>query len=206
MVFLIESSHPGGSDEDAREPIPAATGGELTMKGFSPTVIGASAILAAALWTANGAFAETAATASDAAAAGSTEAEAEDEERNSVEIFLGASVKDDGGAEAGFSLGASYDYRWFVYLSTGVIVELTTGGLRDGVFVGSFTAHPWRGLKLFAAPGLEFGSDEGTQFLMRLGTSYDFDTPWFGIGPEFAVDLVKAKPTFVVGVAVGFEF
>jgi hypothetical protein len=41
---------------------------------------------------------------------------------------------------------------------------------------------------------------------MRLGTAYDFDTPWFGIGPEFNVDLVEAKPTFVLGVAVGFEF
>ena len=132
--------------------------------------------------------------------------EVESEARNEVGIFLGAAIKNEDETESGFALGVDYEFRLYRALGVGLVVEVATGDLRDAVVLAQLAVHTWRGLSVVAAPGVEVSRDEGAEFAMRFGTSYDFEVGQFSIGPEFNVDLVDREPTFVFGLAFGVAF
>lgn len=131
----------------------------------------------------------------------------EEFETHGVELFLGGSTRfADGENDNGFSYGLGYEYRFIRSLGVGVTGEGTTGDLRDAVLLFPLCVHPWRGLKFVVAPGAEF-SDDPTEFVLRLGLSYEFEI-WkhFSISPEFNVDLVDGEQTLVYGLSLGWGF
>lgn len=120
-------------------------------------------------------------------------------------VFLGGGVRDEHGEVAsGFALGFEYEYRVHPLIGVGGLVEVATGDLRDVVVMAPVVVHPWRGLKLVAAPGAEFRRDEDAEFLIRLGVGYLVPFRRVTVGPEFNVDVVDGHPTVIVGISVGF--
>jgi hypothetical protein len=85
-------------------------------------------------------------------------------------------------------------------------VEVATGDLREVIVAFPFALHPWRGLHLVAAPGMEIPKHGDVEFAMRLGAGYQFPIGRFTIGPEFNADLVDGEPTYVIGLSFGWGF
>lgn len=160
------------------------------------------AALLAALWV--GAVPRSA-HASEAAEAG--HGEADGHHRHHVAVLLGGAVRDEHGeTESGFALGVDYEYRLHRLLGAGALVEVATGDIRDVVAMVPFFVHPWGGLKLVAAPGVEIRGNGEAEFLFRLGGAYLFPLGDFSVGPDFAVDIVEGHPTFVFGLVLGTGF
>jgi hypothetical protein len=120
--------------------------------------------------------------------------------------FLGAAVRDEQELESGFVIGLDYHYRLFPQLSAGLLVEAATGNLREVVVLAPVILHPWRGSYFLAAPGVEVPGGGNAEFALRLGLGYGFPIGAILVGPEFAVDLIDWKPTYVFGVAFGVGF
>jgi hypothetical protein len=171
------------------------------MKRATYHTVALAAILAA-LWVA--------ATPQSARASEAAEAEhgeAHGHHPHHVAVLLGGGVrKEHGETESGFVIGADYEYRFHRLLGVGALVEAATGDLRDVVLTAPIFLHPWRGLKLLAAPGVEIREAGNSEFLFRIGGAYLFPRGDFTIGPDFVVDIVNGNPTFVFGVGFGVGF
>jgi hypothetical protein len=132
--------------------------------------------------------------------------ETEVRHRHHISAFLGGAVRDEHETEGGFALGLDYEYRLARLLGAGVLVEVTAGELRDVVVIVPVSLHPWRGLRLVAAPGANVPSEGDAEFLMRLGVGYRLPIGHFTLGPEFNADLIDGTPTYVFGVSFGVGF
>jgi hypothetical protein len=135
-------------------------------------------------------------------------AEQEEYARHSVELFLGGSSRftEEEDTASGFSYGLGYEFRFMRTLGIGLTGEGTTGSLRDGLLIVPFYLHPWRGLRVEAAPGAEFSS-EPTEFVLRIGLAYEFEI-WkqLSLSPEYNVDFVQGEQTMVYGISIGWGF
>jgi hypothetical protein len=131
----------------------------------------------------------------------------EEFEKHSVELFLGAGSKlADAGTETGFGVGLGYEFRFIRWLGVGVSGEYVTGNVRDGIILFPVYAHPWRGLRLEIAPGVEL-SDDPEEFAIRFGAAYEIELcHGLSISPEFNVDLVDGETTLVYGASLGWGF
>lgn len=134
--------------------------------------------------------------------------EAHDFHRHHVALLIGGATtsEEHRNDRHGFVGGLDYEYRFSRWAGVGAIAEGAAGNLRDAVFVGSVFLHPWKGLVLGVGPGVEIGS-AGTEYLTRFGAAYQIPF-WrrFSVAPDFSVDLVKGKPIYVYGVALGIGF
>lgn len=134
-------------------------------------------------------------------------AEAGVHERHEVGVFLGAAIRDEDETESGFALGVEYQYRLARLIGVGALVEVATGELRDVLLIAPLSLHPWRGLRLVVAPGVEIPDEGSAEFALRFGAGYKFPIgERFTILPEFNADLIDGTPTYVFGAtfAVGF--
>ena len=140
-------------------------------------------------------------------ALGSQVALAEDEwaeeGRNEIGIYLG--VTESGGDE-GFSVGIDYERRLSLRFGVGGVVEHTGADFRENILAVSFIWHPWKELKLFAAPGLEIEDGE-TGALLRLGLEYGFSIgKGFEISPGVAFDFTEGEDATIIGAVVSKKF
>lgn len=119
---------------------------------------------------------------------------------NSVEVFVGGTF-DDGDGEASF--GLSYERRLNSAFGLGALAEYTNG--REWVLAVPFNWHVTESWKLMVAPGVEF-EDGDSEYLTRVGTSYEFKFSGWSLAPELNVDFVGGEVKTVVGVSVGWEF
>jgi len=127
--------------------------------------------------------------------------------RHHVGVVVGGGVhfaEDE--TRSGAVIALDYEYRVHSLLGVGAAVEAATGDLREVIVITPVTVHPWRGLRLIAAPGVEIRREEPAEFLFRLGIGYLFDVGRFSIGPELDVDIVQGEPTIVAGMVFGVGF
>lgn len=125
--------------------------------------------------------------------------------RNRMELFLGNTHD---GSENGFSIGLGYEYRIMDLLGAGLFVEYADAPFREFVFGVPVFIHPYKGLRLLAAPGvdLERGEKGDPEFLVRLGLAYEFEFDRWSVTPEFNVDFVDNEEVLVYGVSFGWGF
>ncbi len=134
---------------------------------------------------------------------------------NHLGIFFGASTQlqyDD----TGFTIGLEYERFLGRHFGLGLTVDVNATNLQRH-FTASlpFLYHATSGLKLWVAPGLEFGEEEDhdshekkniTYFLIQMGMGYSFFFDWFSLTPQFYVDWAGGHWTLVYGVAAGIGF
>ena len=140
------------------------------------------------------------------AACASTKHEPEEKlQKNSVTGFLGATTR---GSETEASFGVKYERRINQLWGVGVILEFTPGLDERLVTVPSAFLHPYKGLGLAVAPGVEV-EDGDASFMVRLGAGWDFELGkgWL-IVPEVNIDLVEGGGDipFIYGVSFGKDF
>ncbi|MCK5405927.1 MAG: hypothetical protein KAJ37_00675 [Candidatus Krumholzibacteria bacterium] len=128
-----------------------------------------------------------------------------EEGRNELGLFLGAA---DSEGEWGASVGLDYEYRLSRLFGIGGLLEYTGADFRDGVAAVPFYLHPWKELKLVAAPGVNVKPAERIgRGLVRIGAEYGFDVRrGFEIAPAVYVDFTSEDVTIVFGAAIARSF
>ncbi len=134
-------------------------------------------------------------------AAQAQESVEEAEKRNFVEVFVGI-THDDGENEA--SLGLTYE-RKFDRFGTGFIAEFTKAESRETILAVPFFWHPAEPWRTVVAVGTEISGGE-TNFLTRVGGSYEIEFSGWSLSPEFNVDFVDRGTVLVFGVSFVWKF
>lgn len=132
------------------------------------------------------------------------ESAGEHEHVNHMGLFLGNSHR---GGETGFSIGLDYEHRVSDLLGFGALVEYAGGDFDSWVLGAPLYIHPYKGLRLLAAPGFEDEESE-TKFLVRAGAAYQipFGSRW-SISPEYNIDFIEGGEKIqVYGVSIGLGF
>ena len=122
-------------------------------------------------------------------------------EKNALELFLGGTYADDDGTS--FSTGLAYERRLNEKVGIGGLVEYTEG--REWVLAVPVNFHPTESWKLFLAPGLE-REDGENEFMVRLGSSYEFEMGSWTLAPELSFDFVDGDVKTVFGLNFGIGF
>jgi hypothetical protein len=121
---------------------------------------------------------------------------------NIFEVFVGGTFYDDA---ANASVGALYLRRLNEKFGIGVVAEYTESDDRGWVFALPVVFHITEPIKIKIAPGVEY-TDGNTEYLTRLGASYEFGFTGWSLAPELIVDFVGGEVKTVVGVAFGWHF
>lgn len=119
-----------------------------------------------------------------------------------------------------YTFGVDYEYRINPLIATTVLAEYIAAESEEVIVGAGVAFHPYRGLKLVAAPMLIFaeehaaehlstqeGSDqkkEGT-FAFRAGAAYEFHFGRFSVGPVVNYDMGQTN-AFSYGIAAGIGF
>ena len=87
-------------------------------------------------------------------------------------------------------------------------VEYTGADFREGLVAASFDWHPWRELKLFAAPGVAIETAEhSSEALLRLSGEYAFVVGrGFEVAPGIAFDFTDTENSVVIGAVFAKKF
>ncbi len=138
-------------------------------------------------------------------AEGEDAAEWAEKGRHELGLFLGVTDKK---SDTGFSMGLDYEYRLSRMFGIGGLLEYTGSDFRDGIVAVPFYVHPWKELKLVAAPGIEIEAEDGSEeFLVRVGAEYGFDVRrGFEIAPAFYLDFTSEDVAMVVGASIARSF
>ena len=133
------------------------------------------------------------------------DAEWAEKERHELGLFLGVT---DQKSDTGFSVGLDYEYRLSRMFGIGGLLEYTGSDFRDGIVAVPFYVHPWKELKLVAAPGIEIEAEDGSEeFLVRVGAEYGFDVRrGFEIAPALYFDFTSEDVAIVAGAAIARSF
>ena len=142
--------------------------------------------------------------ADDEAAQGEAEEWAE-EGFNDLSLFLGVTSAD---GENGFSVGLDYERRLSRGFGIGGVIEYTGSDFRDGIAAVSFNWHPWKELKVLAAPGVEVERADGSDaFLFRIGAEYGIAIGrGFEVAPALNFDFTSDDTAVVYGVSFAKSF
>jgi hypothetical protein len=132
---------------------------------------------------------------------GATHGESHEFHRNVIGVFLG--VTDEGREEAE-TFGIEYARRFNESFGIGVVAEFARGDLDFEVYAVPFVYYngPWA---FYAGPGVE-DSDEGSEFLARVGMEYAFEVGEFEIAPQINLDFVDSEEVWVAGVFLAKRF
>ena len=144
----------------------------------------------------------------EAAEAGVETQEHHEYHDNIVELFLGYAQSRGGHKKEGYSVGLGYERRLNQILGIGVFTEYAAGDLKEWIVAAPLVLHPYKGLRLMAAPGIDLGREHRSkQFLLRFGVAYEFEVAekWV-ITPAVNVDLVNDEQVFVYGLGFSFAF
>jgi len=134
---------------------------------------------------------------------------------NQVALFVGAATHLHH-EETGFAIGLEFERRLAHRVYLGVFGEYASSKLeRDFLFGVPLAVSPVGHLYLWAGPGIEFVSEEDettgiehnkTEFLLRLGTGYNFGIGRLTLRPTFNADYAGEHWTLVYGAALGVGF
>jgi hypothetical protein len=129
-----------------------------------------------------------------------------EEGRNEISIFLGVTESQD--FERGFSVGIDYERRLSRLFGIGAVVEYTGSDLREGVGGITLSFHPWKELKIVAAPGVVLETADGTEeALLRIGAEYGFGIgKGWEIAPAVYYDFTSGDNALVIGAGFAKRF
>lgn len=131
---------------------------------------------------------------------------AAEEHTHNISIFGGGATSTGDGSDTGFSFGGEYEYKFNPIIGIGGLLEFTTSALdRDAILLAPLTLHPFGGLSVVAALGVEFAEDDDS-FAFRLGTAYEFPLGRFSFAPVFNADFIDGDITYVYGLSLGLGF
>ncbi len=118
----------------------------------------------------------------------------------------------------GYTLGLDYEYRISQLLGVGVFGEYIFVESKEIVAGISVFVHPYKGLKIFAAPIIGFSEEEHeedggeghvtekeTNIYFRTGLGYDFHIGKLSVGPSVNFDFGETK-VIGYGLSIGFGF
>ncbi len=125
---------------------------------------------------------------------------------NMLGFFLGHTFE---GRLETFALGIEYERRVSRTFGIGVFAEYVTDDVDFFVYGVPFAYHNGR-FKTYLAPGVEDSSEEGTEFMLRVGAEYGFEVGEWEISPQLNLDYVDKEGgwegTWVLGVLIGKGF
>ncbi len=125
---------------------------------------------------------------------------------NMLGVFLGSTFE---GRLEEFTLGVEYERLINRSFGIGVFAEYVSDDLDFFVYGVPFAYHRDQ-LKMYIAPGVEDSSEDGSEFLVRIGAEYGLEVGEWEISPQINLDFVdKAggwEEVWVLGfiVAKGF--
>lgn len=127
------------------------------------------------------------------------------EERNKLELFVGATRLDvDGRTSDEWSIGAGYEYRIDEFFGAGGIAEYTNR-IDALALIAAIYLHPWESWRFTLGPGVEI-EDGQEKFLVRVSAAYEFKYDGWTLSPEFGLDFVNSDVNEVFGVNFGWLF
>ena len=114
-----------------------------------------------------------------------------------------------------YTFGVEYEYRFTKSIGLGVLGESITSKVDELVLGVPFFLHPFKELKLVAAPLLVYGeehqeeqtheSKKEAHLFGRIGIGYEFHSHHFSIDPSVNFDFGKTD-ALDYGVAIGYGF
>jgi len=114
-----------------------------------------------------------------------------------------------------YTFGIEYEYRFTKTIGLGVLGEYLTPETVEFVVGVPFFIHPFKELKLVAAPLIVYGeehqeeqtheSKKEAHLFGRIGIGYEFHAHHFSIDPIVNFDFGKTE-AFDYGVAIGYGF
>lgn len=108
--------------------------------------------------------------------------------------------------ESAPGMGVEYEYRFNRWIGAGALVEGVFGGVRESIILVPVSLHPWRGLRLTAAPGVDFHLNDA-EFAFRVGAGYEIELGrGLTLAPEVAGDFTRVGKTLVYGLSLGWGF
>jgi len=133
------------------------------------------------------------------------EDESADDDRNLLGAYLGVTTSGD---EEGVSVGIEYERRLSARFGIGAVIEHTGADFRENIVAVSFAWHPWKELKLFAAPGVAIETAEASsEALLRVGVDYGLGIgKGFEIAPGIAFDFTESENSVVIGAVFSKSF
>ena len=125
------------------------------------------------------------------------------EPRHRIEIFLGGTQTE---GIVDLATGLSFEFRLSQRIGLGAFLEYAKKDADVWTFGVPLYIHPYRGVRLLLAAGLEHEGSENS-FLVRAGVAYEIEIQRWSITPEFNVDFVSGGHTALVyGVSFGYAF
>ena len=128
----------------------------------------------------------------------------------------------------GFTFGVDYEFKFHQYFGAGGFVEFIRGDFDERAFGALFYLRPAGGWTIFTGPGWEKrfrteqeggsipsagrssqsaeGTEEGVEFLWRVGLIYGIPVGRITISPNVMVDFLKDNQVFVYGVTFSLGF
>jgi len=121
--------------------------------------------------------------------------------RNTMGLFIGETFE---GRLEDFTLGVEYERHINESFGIGLVAEYVSDDLDVWVYAMPFAYHngPW---KLYAGPGVE-DTEDGSEYLTRVGAEYAFEVGGLEIAPQVNVDFVDNEEVWVIGLFIGKGF
>jgi hypothetical protein len=120
-----------------------------------------------------------------------------------IALFVGNTHHED---DDSISIGLDYEYRLHEIFGVGALAEYTAGDFDSWILGIPLFIHPYKGLQLLVAPGVEF-KDSESEFLLRTGVGYQLDIgEGWSITPQYNADFIKDEVAHVYGLSIGYGF
>lgn len=123
--------------------------------------------------------------------------------RNTLFGFFGVTGEDR--RERAGTLAIEYERRFNERWGLAAGAERAFGDLEFTVFTVPVVFHTGK-WALYAGPGVERPDHHGSEFLVRVGVTYEFEAGNVLLAPKFNVDFVDGDAVLVGGLAIGFGF
>lgn len=120
-----------------------------------------------------------------------------------VAVFNGATTNFDY-SHTDYTIGADVEYRFHDKFGLGLGIEHIAASHPETVVAIPLFFHPYKGLKLIAAP-IAVNYSGNTHYGARLGAGYDFHVGKLSVGPLVALDMTNTTAV-VYGVSIGMGF
>lgn len=130
--------------------------------------------------------------------------------KNHLAVFVGSTEAEEHHGDKGdpdFTLGIDYERRLSSLFGVGGMFDFVVEGRREWLLGPIGFLHPYKGLKLFAAPcyqKIRVGVE--SNWVFRVGVAWDFEIGKYSIAPNVIYDFSDNHDFLVLGVTFGRGF
>ena len=130
--------------------------------------------------------------------------------KHHLAVFVGSTEAEEHHGEKGdpdFTLGVDYEHRLSSLFGVGGMFDWVVEGRREFLLGPIGFLHPYKGLKLFAAPCYQrIREGEEGNFVFRVGAAWDFEIGKYSLAPNVIYDFAGEHGFLVLGVTLGRGF